>query len=105
MGQSVSMPPMPEAASVPVAVLRNVASSAQVSAAATAKTAARRAGGPRVPSTASAAMAAPNTSPADSQSAGAGAGLPPVGSAAARNTASAAQTTSTAAQAPRATSW
>ena len=50
-------------------------------------------------------MAAPNTSPADSHSAGAGAGWPPVGSAAARNTASAAQTTSTAAQAARATSW
>ena len=50
-------------------------------------------------------MAPPNTSNADSHSAVSGVGWPPVGSATARNTASAPQTTSTAAHAARATSW
>ena len=45
-GQRVTTPAIPDAVSVWVAVLRNVASSAQVSAAAAAKTAARRIGEP-----------------------------------------------------------
>ncbi len=104
-GQLVSMPPIPDEARVSVVVLRNVASRAQVSAAAVARTPARRTGGPRVPSIASTATAPPNTSPADSHSAALGAGWPPAGSAAARNTARATVTVSTAAQAARATCW
>jgi hypothetical protein len=50
-------------------------------------------------------MAPPDTSPADSHSAACGAGWPPVGSAAARNTASATVAVSTAAQAAGATCW
>ena len=96
---------MPDVLSVSVTVLRNVAISAHVSAAAIARTAARRTGGPRIPSTASTAVLPPNTSTADSHSAVSGAGCPPVGSATVRNTASATQTTSTAAHAAPATSW
>ena len=50
-------------------------------------------------------MAPPNTSNADSHCAVSGLEWPPVGSAAARNAASAPQTTSAAAHAARATSW
>ena len=50
-------------------------------------------------------MAPPNTRPADSHSDVAGTGLPPLGSAAMRNTASATHTTVTAPHAARATSW
>ena len=85
-GQRVSMPPMPDVVSVSVAVLRNVAIRAHANAAAAANRAARRIGEPRLPSTASPAMAPPNTSNADSHSAVSGVGWPPVGSATARNT-------------------
>jgi hypothetical protein len=101
----MSMPAMPNDASVSVAALRKVASIAQQSAAAAAKTAARRAGWPRIPTTTSSATAPPNTSTADSHSAVSGAGLPPEGSAAVRNTARDAQTINAAAQAARTTSW
>src|ERR1019366_1235459 len=103
-GQRVSIPPMPDVASVWVAVFRNVAIRAHASAAAIAKTAARRAGEPRIPAAASTAIAPPDANTADSHCAVSGAGCPPAGSATVRNTASAAQTASTAAHAARATS-
>ena len=68
-GQRVSRPAMPNAVSVSVAVLMNMAIRAHASAAATAKVAARRTGDPRMPAAASRAMAPPNASKADSHSA------------------------------------
>jgi hypothetical protein len=85
---------MPDVASVWVAVFRNVAIRAHASAAAIAKTAARRTGEPRIPAAASTAIAPPDANTADSHCAVSGAGCPPPGSATVRNTASAAQTTS-----------
>ena len=96
---------MPNAVSVSVAALRNVASSAHVRAAAAPKRAARRIGRPVRPSAASTAIAPTNTSPADSHSLVSGTGWPPEGSAAMRNTARDRQTTSTDAQAAAATRW
>ena len=75
-GQRVSIPPMPDVASVWVAVFRNVAIRAHASAAAIAKTAARRAGEPRIPAAASTAIAPPDANTADSHCAVSGAGVP-----------------------------
>ena len=104
-GQLVSIATGPDTVSVSVAVFRNTASMAQVIAAAAASTAARRTGGPCKPSSARPAMIPPNTTPAVSHCAACGAGWPPVGSAAARNTASAPATVSTEAQAAGRTCW
>ena len=78
---------------------------AQVIPAAAASTPARRTGDPCMPSSVRPAMIPPNTTPADSHCAACGAGWPPVGSAAARNTASAPATVSTEAQAAGRICW
>ena len=104
-GQRDSRPPTPDAASMSVTVFRNVAISAQASAAAVAKAAARRIGEPCAPAAMSTTMMLPDTIRVDSQSDAAGLGFPPAGSATERNTASATQTTTTADQAVEATAW